>query len=321
MMHTMEASYHEPAPLRLPRPAQTTDITMSDGAVIRLRRYGQSGRVRLMLSHGNGLAINAYLPFWQPLIEEFELVLFDIRNHGENPRHDPPQHNWPRITQDIGEIFAGAEREFGAAATVGVLHSLSSVATLFSAIDGGPPWHALALFDPPIFPRKGHALEAAQIADMEDLTRRSLGRPQSYRSPEIFAAQLKKRRAFERWVAGEHLLFAQSTLRPESDGQWHLCCPRELEAFIFKTNIDPTLWPRLDRLRVPTILIGADADAADAGPPARICRAIHEEMGIEYAMIPDTTHFLQFERPRACIKALLSFLHRQGLYAQKPEGT
>src|SRR5262249_32648455 len=156
--------------------------------------------------------------------------------------------------------------------TVGAFHSLSSVAALFAAVEGGPPWSALALFDPPIFPRVGSSLEGAQRTQMEELTRRASARPPSYRSPELFAAQLKRSRAFARWVAGEHRLFAQSTLRPDSDGQWPLRCPRELEAFIFWTNNDPTLWPRLDRLRMPTILIGADAEAADAGPPALISR-------------------------------------------------
>src|SRR5437660_303615 len=144
MMSTMEAIYQEPAPLAVPRPAETAELTMSDGAVIRLRRYGEPGRLRLMLSHGNGLAINAYLPFWEPLIDGFELVLFDMRSHGENPTHDPTQHNWTRMTQDIGEIYAGTQRAFGAAPTVGVFHSLSAVATLFSAVEGGPPWRALA---------------------------------------------------------------------------------------------------------------------------------------------------------------------------------
>jgi hypothetical protein len=84
-----------PARFVVPPPAASADILMSDGAPIRLRRYG-AGPVRLMLSHGNGLAINAYLPFWEPLAESFELVAFDIRNHGENPPHDPHQHP-PRI--------------------------------------------------------------------------------------------------------------------------------------------------------------------------------------------------------------------------------
>ena len=53
--------------LAVPAPREAVDLVMRDGAVIRLRRYGQPGATRLVLSHGNGLAINAYLPFWLPL--------------------------------------------------------------------------------------------------------------------------------------------------------------------------------------------------------------------------------------------------------------
>ena len=282
---------------------------MSDGAPICLRRYG-NGPMRLLLSHGNGLAINAYAPFWEPLIDDFELVLFDVRNHGENPLHDPQQHTWEMIAQDIGEIYTGTQVRFGEKPTVGAFHSLSSVATLFNAVAGGPPWHALALFDPPIFPRPGHPLESAQRADMEDLTRRALGRPPAYRSPEQFAAQLLQRRAFSRWVPGAHLLFAQSTLRPGPNGDWILCCPRELEAHMFATNNDPTLWAKLPRIATPMIFIGADADDPNAGPPARISRAIHDELGIAYTGIPNTTHFLQTEQPAGCREALRTFLQR-----------
>src|SRR5262249_43114079 len=166
---------------------------------------------------------------------------------------------------------------------------------------------------PPIFPRPGHATEPAQLGDMKSLTLRALARPVAYRSAEAFAAQLRQRRAFSRWVAGEHLLFAQSTLRQHENGEWILRCPRELEARIFATNNDPTLWPKLANLKVPTILIGADTDDPQAGPPARISRAIHEEIGLDYAMIEGTTHFLQFEQPLACRDALLAFLRRQKL--------
>jgi pimeloyl-ACP methyl ester carboxylesterase len=291
----------------VPPPIATADLTLSDGAPIRLRRHG-AGPVRLMLSHGNGLAINAYLPFWEPLVAGFELVLFDIRNHGENAPHDPRQHTWPRITRDIEEIFHATQARFGDKPTVGVFHSLSAVASLLNAVDGGPPWRALAVFDPPIFPPPSQAVHKVQVAEMEQLVARASARPVAYRTPEGFAAQLKQRRAFARWVAGEHLLFARETLRPLPTGEWGLRCPRDLEAFIFKTNNDPMLWGKLKRLRMPAIAIAADPDLPDAGAPGLICRALHQDTGINYTIIRDTTHFLQVEQPRACRDALMAFL-------------
>jgi pimeloyl-ACP methyl ester carboxylesterase len=297
----------------VPPPLRVVNLAMSDGAIIRLRQHGKPGKPRLALSHGNGLATNLYLPFWLPLVSDFELITFDLRNHGENPLHDPDAHTWKRIARDTGEIFAGIQQHFGAAPTVGAFHSLSAVATLMHELDSGPHWAALALFDPPIFPRAGHPLENDQREDMESMTRRASRRPSRYESPEQFAAQLARQPLFRRWVPGEFLLFAQSTLRPAPDGSFVLCNPRELEARIYHGNVDPILWGRLTGLKQPTIFIGADPQCPDSGPPARICRAIHDELGMNYATIPDTTHFLQIEQPQACRTALVEFLARHEL--------
>ena len=49
---------------KISAPVQTVDISMDDGAIIRLRRHSE-GKQRLLLSHGNGFAIDAYYPFWR----------------------------------------------------------------------------------------------------------------------------------------------------------------------------------------------------------------------------------------------------------------
>jgi len=299
--------------LLIPRPLRTIDLTMSDGAVIRLRQYGHPGRPRLVLSHGNGLAINAYLPFWLPLAEKFELLLFDVRNHGENPPHDPTAHHWGRIAKDMGEIFAGIQVHFGQAATIGVFHSLSAVAALMHDLSAEPSWAALALFDPPLYPPHGHPLQANAQAEINNMARRALRRSAHYSSPERFATQLARRPAFKHLVPGALLLFARSTLRWDDSGYWVLRNPRELEARIYATNIDATIWPRLRTLRQPTILIGADPVCPHAGAPARICRAIHDELGVDYKMIAETSHFLQIEKPSACRHVVSEFLARHRL--------
>jgi pimeloyl-ACP methyl ester carboxylesterase len=63
------------------------------------------------------------------------------------------------------------------------------------------------------------------------------------------------------------------------------------------------------------MLIAGDPDCADASPAAETCRALHRELGIEHVAIPDTTHFLQIERPEACRDAMIGFLRRHGLLA------
>lgn len=293
-------------------PLSVDDLTMSDGAIIRLRRYGIPGATRLALSHGNGLAIDAYEIFWAPLARDHDVVVFDIRNHGQNPLHEPRQHTWQRIFADFSEIFAGIQRCYGVAPTVGAFHSLSALAALDSALNTATRWAGLALFDPPIVPPPGHALQERDRADVEDLVERTVRRRQSYVDPSVFSDQLMRKDAFAGWQPEAFDAVARHTLRETANG-WELRNPRELEAHIFGSKPDAGHWHGMARLPCPTILIAGDPHSPFAVPAAFVARAIHEEFGIEYAYVPDTTHFLQLEAPQACRDVLLSFLSRHAL--------
>lgn len=298
-------------------PRERADLIMNDGAVIRLRRYGsgqgQAGRTRLVFSHGNGLAINAYAPFWEPFAERYDVVVFDIRNHGENPLSDPNNHHWERFYEDYEAIFDGIAEHFGPAPTVGMFHSLSSVCALEHTLRKGKRWDGLCLFDPPIMPREQHPFYGAQLKSMEDHAARALRRQRVFDDPEQLAAQFRRRSSFQQLIPAAPGLLARHTLRPMDDGRWTLCCPPELEARIFRENVDPTQYPGLKDVPVPLKLIAGDPASPFASPAAQTARAAHEEMGIDYAMVPGTTHFLQLEQPQACRDHVSDFLHRHGL--------
>ncbi|MBV8053733.1 MAG: hypothetical protein JO071_00665, partial [Deltaproteobacteria bacterium] len=50
--------------IEFPAPLRIIELAMDDGAIIRIRQHGNPAGPRLALSHGNGLAIDGYLPFW-----------------------------------------------------------------------------------------------------------------------------------------------------------------------------------------------------------------------------------------------------------------
>ena len=286
---------------------------MDDGALIYVRQHGNPGGPRLVLSHGNGLAIDAYLPFWSLLCGRYEVLLFDFRHHGRNPTNPAWAHDWPALIRDMERIWNAIGVEFGIKPTAGVFHSMSAVCAILHTLDYGRRWELLALFDPPFTAREGHPLSGANQGAKADLAERAKRRKTSHKSPAEFARQLASIPAFSRWVPGAHSLMAQATLRydPGPD-EWILACPRELEARIFETTADPTIWPRMARLQVPVKLICADPESEDAGLPSLICRAMAAELPIEYEAIPDTTHFLQVERPHECVRAVESFLASHG---------
>ena len=68
----------------LPDPLATHEVQVDADTVIALRRHGNPNGPRLVLSHGNGLAIDLYYPFWSLLTDEFDVIVYDQRNHGWN---------------------------------------------------------------------------------------------------------------------------------------------------------------------------------------------------------------------------------------------
>ena len=88
----------------IPIPSMTFDIVLDDGARIRMRRHGNPDGVRLLLTHGNGFAADAYYPYWQHLLPNFDLLVFDFRNHGQNVPVEPSNHNYVQFSQDLERV-------------------------------------------------------------------------------------------------------------------------------------------------------------------------------------------------------------------------
>ncbi len=93
----------------LPAPNLVFDIELEDGAKIHVRRHGNSSGARILLSHGNGFAVDAYFPYWRHLLGEYDLMIFDFRNHGQNVPVDPPHHTYAQLTRDLDRVVRQIE--------------------------------------------------------------------------------------------------------------------------------------------------------------------------------------------------------------------
>lgn len=297
----------------VPAPAEAFDAVMADGAVIRVRRHGDSAGPRLVLSHGNGFAIDGYWPFWRLLAARYDLLVYDQRNHGANPRHDAARHDLPAFVADLDRLIEAVPERWGAKPTAGVFHSVSAVTAVWHALERGWRWDALALVDPPLIPSPGHRLHAEARGFELGLAHWAAGRPDRFDDPMELAARFARSKSLARWVPGAHALMAPAITRPDPErGGWMLSCPREAESRVYATNAGLDLCPRLGELRGPLVLIGSDPDASDARAPGRVGRAMHAEHGLAWTPIPGTTHMLQVERPEACVAALEAFLAAHG---------
>lgn len=300
----------------VPAPHHVLDLTMGDGAPIRVRRYGRPDAVRLFVSGGNGFAADGYVPFWGPLLDGFEVVAFDFRNHGWNPPAASGRdgHTYAQMTLDLERVVRAVAGAFGPRASVGVFHSMSARTAMKHALEVGWPWRALILFDPPNVPPPDHPTYAAMDVFERRLADWALKRPHRFADPSELAGQYAATRAHSTWVAGAHELMARAVLRREAQtGVWALACPRELEASIYLQAMTMNLWPRADAYGGPVKLIAADPEAPGAPAPAFANRALADEGGYVYETIPGTGHLLQIQKPDECRRAMLGFLEDLGI--------
>ncbi|MGF1608427.1 MAG: alpha/beta fold hydrolase [Kiloniellales bacterium] len=311
-------------PSALPTARESFDLTMDDGAVIRARCHGptpgapaagaRGAAPRLYVSHGNGFAIDGYVGFWGPLAERFEVVAFDMRNHGRNPPAGADGHHYLQMARDLGQVVEGVEARLGKGRRIGVVHSMSGRAAMKQATQLGWIWDALVLYDPPNVPPKDHLLYEAMRAFELRLVEFALDRPERFASPDELAQHYAESRAHRSWAPSAHQAMARALLRrDEAQGDWVLSCPREYEAAIYLAALTLDLWPPASAFGGPTLLVGADPDLKGGPPTGRANQVLAREQGYRYQAVEGTGHLLQIEKPEACRAILLSFLEELGL--------
>jgi pimeloyl-ACP methyl ester carboxylesterase len=297
----------------LPKPVAVIDVAGAGGAVIRVRRHGNPLGPRLIVSHGNGFAIDGYLAFWGRFLAVFEIVAFDARNHGWNPLADPADHDYAHMARDLDRVRDAAEAEFGRKPTAGVFHSMSAQAAMIAALELGWRFDALVLFDPPNNPTAGHAARPAMVKYLERLAAWAAARRDRFDDPAELARDFATTRAGRDWQPGTHRQVAEALLRPAVDGGWQLRCPRALEASIYAQGVTLDLWPRSSGFAGPVKLIAGDPERERPDATALANRALAQEGGFDYLSVRGTGHLLQLEQPHACADAVREFLTKVGI--------
>ena len=298
----------------VPEPLAVAEVRTADGSLIILRRHGNPDGPRLVLSHGNGLAIDLYYPFWSHLADRFDLVVHDFRSHGWNPTAALPTHHFPTFVWDNEHVVRGIDRHFGEKPNVGVFHSMSALTALFHALRAGPRFAALVLFDPPFCPRNGDRLEIEVLERENDLGARTRRRQERFETREEFADIVRAAPVFNRLLPGVPDLYARATLRPAVDGHgYELCCPREHEAQIFESFLDSSFELAMGSFPCPLKLIGGDPTGPDAFVPSIVLHDLARRCDLDYDYVPGASHFLQLEKPEECTAIMLEFLERHGL--------
>ncbi len=303
----------------VPPPLATVDAQMADGTAIAVRRHGNPAGARLVLSHANGFAVDAYYPFWSLLMDQFDVMVFDFRNHGWNAIGDIEHHRIPTFVGDMTSVARAIDVRFGAKAAIGVFHSLSGLTAVMQACSAASSFAALVLFDPFMCPRGCHESHRERLrVTMGRMAEGARRRRYSFESEAAFAERLRGSPAFGQMRPGVHDLLARTTLRPANDGSGYaLRCPREYEARIAAQGYQFAASVDTDAISCPVKVIGSDPLAPHSFLPTV---AMNEILAFDYDFVPETTHFLQLEEPELCLEAMLEFIGEDGKRALGGQG-
>jgi len=287
----------------LPRPHSTHNVRVDDDTVIVLRRHGNPDGARLILTHGNGLAIDLYYPFWSLLTDEFDVVVHDLRNHGWNEVSAPERHNMPTLADDQDCILEAVNSTYGEKPAVGIFHSLAALAALLSPAKGRD-YAGLVLFDPPLCKagRSYFDFDAAATQNAAQVRRRT----EHFATLREFVELLAIVPLYRQALPGVHRLLADTTLRRRGDGDgYELRCPREYEAQIVEYASVFAVTINFDSFHCPIKVIGADPTLPYSYLPSMDLSHI---LSVDYDFVPDATHFMQVEKPDECVASMRGFL-------------
>ncbi len=296
---------------KVPGPHSVHDVPHDDGSVTRVRRHGNPGGPRLLVGHGNGLAVDLYYPFWSRFLDGFDVFVYDLRNHGWNAVGPRSGHNVPNLIRDQEQVVEAIDTCYGPTPMIGVFHSLSALTALLSGPLGTGRMSDLAawiLFDPPLYkPRLGEA-EFDKSADRSaELARHRADR---FREASEFS-ELLEHLVLTRALPGTADLMASTVLRESADGESvELRCPREYEAQIFAYARTYAFLVDLGDVPCPTKVIGSDPTLTFSYMPSFNLSHINT---VDYDFIPESTHFLQVEHPEECARLMCDFLRGHGL--------
>jgi pimeloyl-ACP methyl ester carboxylesterase len=298
----------------LPFPSLVFVVDLEDGATIRVRRHGNPEGARIMLSHGNGFAADAYFPYWRLLLDKYDLMIFDFRNHGQNVPVDPPHHTYAQLSRDLERVVQDINSRLGSKKTIGIFHSMSGRTAMKHAIEIGWRWNALLLFDPPDVPPPGHPTYADMEIFEKRLTEFARNRRRKFASVDELTNEYLQSRATRNWVPSAHELMARSVLResPDGDGLVLTCAP-ENEAGIYAEAMTLNLWPMAKEFCGPVKLFGADPAMKGAPATAAANQALGREGRYDYSCVEGTGHMMQIEKPEECYRLSTAFLAKHGL--------
>jgi pimeloyl-ACP methyl ester carboxylesterase len=256
-------------------------VTVDDGVQVAVHEWGEFGPA-LVLLHGGGLSSDEWTDLAPRLAATRRVVAFDARGCGTSDRDPELRYGVRTIADDLERVraelglerFALAGHSFGAVAACVYAAEHPEVVTGLVLIDGGPADHTRpsTLDHPPL-----------SFATRDDAAA-ALGRLLPSGFPDWY-------------------LDTRFTTRPDGTLVWR----NDIEGRVAWSQaggepLIPGLWPYVEALRMPTIVL--HGDGSPLFPRENAVRMTEVNANIRLVDVAGAGHFVHLDRPDAVLEAL-----------------
>lgn len=280
-----------------PTPTQEQPFSMKD----RLESFGGTG-APLVFAHANGYPPGSYRRFLEPFCASFTVAGYRHRPLWSDEAA-PQRADWHLFARDLVQTL---ERRGGDPVWM-MGHSLGAVVSMLAALQRPALFRGLILMDPVFLPSRqalSLRLTPGRTLRRLPLVRKTLQRPNRFDDLDAAFAFHRGKRAFA-GMADEVLWdYVRAGTRSVGNAV-ELAWSPAWEAAVYSSV--PLVWPRLPRLRMPTL--GLRGEGSDILTDKSLRRWGRLQPGVELHTCPGG-HLLPLEHPEETAARALDFLAR-----------
>jgi pimeloyl-ACP methyl ester carboxylesterase len=261
--------------------------------------WGNGDKPPLLMLHGAGLCASTWAPIAQGLVQDFHVMAFDQRGHGDTDP-TPGEYHFHRLGEDLAAIVQKAG--WPALSIVG--HSAGGLATIIAASLLPGRIQRAVLVDTRVGPRPA----LAPGADLRARAERTRMKRTVWDSREAMAAAYRPRTAFKSWREDVFQAFIEGGTRLLDGGRAALKCPPEVEAAFYENRDAMNIAEYLPGLQGRFLLLLGRYPGAQTLEDEGVRRFQKLVAGATVKPMPRGTHFLPMEYPDLVLEEARQFL-------------
>lgn len=281
-------------------PAMDSFTVRSNGVDLCVTDWGGRGS-DILFAHPTGF-LGA---IWRPVIDGLRragltsrILTYDQRGHGLSSKPDQG-YQWASFFDDLEGLVAA----LSLSDVLGVGHSAGATTLACAAADNPGRFRRLVLIDPILIPYDRDLVETMS-GDDNSMAARTRTRRLVWASRSELFASYRTRPPYDTWSEEALRVYIENGTFERPDGEIELLCPGRIEAQVYQNAASADPYPRLARLKLPTLFVRGGRSDSFSENLAQLALATVE--GGRLTTLAEATHYVPMEFPEQVVEIILA---------------